>query len=95
MPWVSLTKSRVHSLAPGLQLLIRPPQLCLLYLLAFLDRTNIGNSKIAGLGPDLGLDTTHYNMTLSIFFVSYALAEPITNVLLKRFRPSLFIPIIM
>ncbi|EJT72247.1 hypothetical protein GGTG_09113 [Gaeumannomyces tritici R3-111a-1] len=71
------------------------PWLCLLYLLAFLDRTNIGNAKIAGLGPDLGLDTTHYNMTLSIFFVSYALAEPVTNVLLKRFRPSLFIPIIM
>ncbi|KAL8394132.1 hypothetical protein RB595_002203 [Gaeumannomyces hyphopodioides] len=34
-------------------------------------------------------------MTLSIFFVSYALAEPVTNVLLKRFRPSLFIPVIM
>ena len=32
---------------------------------------------------------------MSIFFVSYALFEPLTNVLLKRLRPSIFIPIIM
>ena len=36
-----------------------------------------------------------YNAALSIFFVSYALFEPITNILLKRLRPSIFIPIIM
>jgi len=36
-----------------------------------------------------------YNAALSLFFVSYALAEPLTNVLLKRLRPSIFLPIIM
>jgi len=36
-----------------------------------------------------------YNATLSIFFVSYSLFEPLTNVLLKRLRPSVFIPMIM
>ena len=36
-----------------------------------------------------------YNAALSIFFVSYSLAEPLTNVLLKRLRPSIFIPAIM
>lgn len=36
-----------------------------------------------------------YNAALSLFFVSYALFEPLTNVLLKRLRPSVFIPIIM
>ena len=71
------------------------PQLCLLYLLAFLDRTNIGNAKIAGLSKDLGLSTGKYNATLTIFFVSYAVFEPLTNILLKRLRPSIFIPIIM
>lgn len=70
-------------------------QLCLLYLLAFLDRTNIGNAKIAGLSKDLGLSTSKYNATLTIFFVSYAVFEPLTNILLKRLRPSIFIPIIM
>lgn len=71
------------------------PWLSLLYLLAFLDRTNIGNAKIAGLGEDLNMNTQQYNDTLTIFFISYALAEPLTNILLKRLRPSIFIPIIM
>ncbi|KAK9771501.1 putative Major facilitator superfamily transporter [Seiridium cardinale] len=71
------------------------PWLCILYLLAFLDRTNIGNAKIAHLDKDLGLTTQSYNATLTIFFVSYAVFEPLTNILLKKLRPSVFIPIIM
>ncbi|KAG9231111.1 MFS nicotinic acid transporter-like protein [Amylocarpus encephaloides] len=72
------------------------PWLCLLYLISFLDRTNIGNAKIVGLQKSLGnLSTGKYNAALSIFFVSYALFEPIANVLLKRLRPSIFIPVIM
>lgn len=63
--------------------------------MAFLDRTNIGNAKIAGLSHDLGLTTASYNATLSIFFVSYAIFEPLTNVLLKKMKPSRFIPITM
>ncbi|KAJ8130798.1 hypothetical protein O1611_g2830 [Lasiodiplodia mahajangana] len=75
--------------------LVLIPWLCLLYLLAFLDRTNIGNAKVAGLLADLHLSTGQYNAALSIFFVSYSLFEPLTNVLLKRLKPSLFIPTIM
>ncbi|KAK4239413.1 major facilitator superfamily domain-containing protein [Achaetomium macrosporum] len=71
------------------------PWLSFLYLLAFLDRTNIGNAKIAGLSRDLGLSVSRYNATLTIFFVSYAVFEPLTNILLKRLRPSIFLPIIM
>ncbi|KAK1542473.1 major facilitator superfamily transporter [Colletotrichum paranaense] len=71
------------------------PWLCILYLLAFLDRTNIGNAKIAGLNKDLGLTSSMYNSSLTIFFVSYAVFEPLTNILLKKLRPSIFIPIIM
>lgn len=32
-----------------------------------------------------------YNAALSIFFVSYALCEPLTNVLLKRWSPRVFL----
>ncbi|KAM5343974.1 hypothetical protein ACJ41O_012511 [Fusarium nematophilum] len=71
------------------------PWLCILYLLAFLDRANIGNAKIAGLSKDLGLSTAQFNATLTIFFVSYSVFEPFTNVLLKKLRPSIFIPILM
>ncbi|GAA83570.1 MFS transporter [Aspergillus luchuensis IFO 4308] len=71
------------------------PWLSLLYLISFLDRTNVGNAKLAGLQGDLHMSNSQYNDSLTIFFVSYAIFEPITNVLLKRWRPSVFIPIIM
>ncbi|KAF2112478.1 pantothenate transporter liz1 [Lophiotrema nucula] len=71
------------------------PWLSFLYLISFLDRTNIGNAKIDGLQEDLHMTDGQYNATLSIFFVSYACFEPLTNILLKRLRPSIFLPIIM
>lgn len=71
------------------------PWLCLLYLCSFLDRTNIGNAKIDGLVTDLHMTGSQYNLTLTIFFISYSLFEPLTQILLKRFRPSIFIPVIM
>ena len=60
-----------------------------------MDRTNIGNAKIDGLQTDLKMTNGQYNASLTIFFISYALAEPLTNVLLKRLKPSIFLPIIM
>lgn len=41
------------------------------------------------------MSDNQYNAALTIFFVSYSVFEPLTNVLLKRMRPSVFIPIIM
>ena len=35
--------------------------LCLLYLLSFLDRTNIGNARLAGMEKDLGMGGHDYN----------------------------------
>lgn len=41
------------------------------------------------------MTASQYNLTLTIFFISYSVFEPVTQVLLKRFRPSIFIPTIM
>jgi sugar phosphate permease len=71
------------------------PWLCLLYLASFLDRTNIGNAKIDGLQKDLHMSSNQYNLTLTIFFISYSLFEPATQIMLKKFRPSIFLPVIM
>ncbi len=68
------------------------PWLCLLYLVSFLDRTNIGNAKIAGLQKDLKMTDGQYNAALAIFFVSYSSFEPVSDVLLKKFKPSRYIP---
>jgi hypothetical protein len=71
------------------------PWLSFLYLISFLDRVNIGNAKIYGLEKDIHIGDPTYNAALSVFFVSYSLLEPLTNVLLKRLRPSIFLPCIM
>lgn len=42
------------------------PFLALLYLLSFLDRTNIGNAKLAGLETSLGMQGLMYNVSTSI-----------------------------
>ncbi|KAI0442473.1 major facilitator superfamily domain-containing protein [Xylaria telfairii] len=71
------------------------PMLALLYLLAFLDRGNIGNAKIEGLQEDLKITNDQYNLCLTVFFFSYAAFEVPSNLLLKRLRPSRWLPIIM
>lgn len=38
------------------------PFLALLYLLSFLDRTNIGNARLAGLEKDLRMEGLDYNV---------------------------------
>lgn len=75
------------------------PFLALLYLLSFLDRTNIGNARLAGLEASLGMDSSakglDYNVALSVFFPWYVAAEIPSNLAMKRFRPSIWIPCIM
>ena len=41
------------------------PFLALLYLLSFLDRTNIGNARLANLEKDLGMSGLEYNVRVS------------------------------
>ncbi|KAI8173397.1 putative transporter [Colletotrichum sp. SAR 10_75] len=71
------------------------PFLALLYLLSFLDRTNIGNARLAGIETDLGMKGLDYNVALSVFFPWYVAAEIPSNLAMKRFRPSIWIPSIM
>ncbi|KAJ5690504.1 hypothetical protein N7462_004896 [Penicillium macrosclerotiorum] len=54
------------------------PFLALLYLLSFLDRSNIGNAKIAGLQYDLQLSSSQYEWLLTAFYVTYILFEWMT-----------------
>ncbi|KAL9578288.1 MAG: hypothetical protein Q9212_005813 [Teloschistes hypoglaucus] len=71
------------------------PMLALLYLLSFLDRGNIGNAKIEGLVEDLNMTGPQYNWTLTVFFFTYCICEVPSNLLLKRLRPSIWLPSIM
>jgi MFS family permease len=71
------------------------PWLSLLYLLSFLDRTNIGNARVALMEPDLKMHGTDYNVALTIFFISYAGFEPLTNIAIKRWSPRVFFTLII
>ncbi|KAJ5670435.1 uncharacterized protein N7477_005798 [Penicillium maclennaniae] len=54
------------------------PFLALLYLLSFLDRSNIGNAKIAGLEEDLQLSSSQYEWLLTAFYITYIVFEWMT-----------------
>ncbi|KAK3721289.1 hypothetical protein LTR37_003164 [Vermiconidia calcicola] len=72
------------------------PMLASLYLIAQLDRANIGNAKIEGLEASLGMEGNDYNIALMLFFVPYVLCEVPSNVLLSKFsRPSVYIGILV
>ncbi|OBT93053.2 hypothetical protein VE01_09022 [Pseudogymnoascus verrucosus] len=53
---------------------LMPLVLCL-YLLAFLDRSNIGNAQTAGMGKSLGLSDGEYQWLLTIFYIPYITFE--------------------
>lgn len=71
------------------------PPLCIMYILNYLDRNNIGNAKVAGMEQDLGLSSSDYSLALSIFFIGYLLLEVPSNMILSRTRPSIYLPSIM
>ncbi|CAG8962346.1 hypothetical protein HYFRA_00005402 [Hymenoscyphus fraxineus] len=71
------------------------PCLWIMYVLNYVDRTNIGNARIAGMADDLNLDDQKYAWVLSIFFFGYLLCEVPSNMILSRSRPSLFLPAIV
>ncbi|KAF2849498.1 high-affinity nicotinic acid transporter [Plenodomus tracheiphilus IPT5] len=71
------------------------PFMSLIYLLCFLDRTNIGNARLDHLEQDLKLHGLQYNDCLAILFPFYIAAEIPSNIMMKRTRPSIWLTFIM
>jgi hypothetical protein len=59
------------------------PLLLLMYVLAFLDRTNIGFAKDA-FEADTGVGDAAYAFGASVFFIGYAVLEVPSNLILHR-----------
>ncbi|KAK0704319.1 MFS transporter-like protein [Lasiosphaeris hirsuta] len=69
------------------------PWLFGIWLFSFIDRSNIGNAKLAGLPEQLGIDTgTSFNVALLVFYVPYILVDVPSNLLLKRVRAGVYLP---
>ncbi|KAH0844330.1 putative transporter [Fonsecaea pedrosoi] len=63
-----------------------------LYMLSFLDRSNIGNARIAGLEKDLSLSSAQYDWLLTAFYITYIGFE--WMILLYRILPAhIYIPL--
>ncbi|KAF2501237.1 putative MFS transporter [Lophium mytilinum] len=77
------------------------PLCAAIYLLCYLDRSNIGNAKVlnAATKDDLLSQTKmsnfQYTIALMVFLIAYALFEVPSNILLKRLSPSKWIAFLM
>ncbi|OAL48742.1 major facilitator superfamily transporter [Pyrenochaeta sp. DS3sAY3a] len=71
------------------------PFLCIMYLLAFLDRVNIANANVFGLSVELKIVGNKYNNALVIFFVPYILFEIPSNIILKKMKPRIWLSLCM
>ncbi|KAF2238653.1 MFS general substrate transporter [Viridothelium virens] len=68
------------------------PWLFGLWLLAFIDRSNIGNARIDGLSTDLKLNGTKFNTALAVFYVPYICIDVPSNLVLKYFKAGYYLP---
>ncbi|MDX1934655.1 MAG: MFS transporter [Capsulimonadales bacterium] len=70
------------------------PFLFFLYVIAYLDRVNVGFAKLA-MAKDLNFSETEYGIGAGIFFIGYFLFEVPSNLLLQRFGARRWIMRIM
>ena len=68
------------------------PAVTILYLLSFLDRSNVANAKLDGLTTDLNMTGNQYLTGLTLYFIGYVLFEVPQNIALKRTSPKLWLP---
>jgi hypothetical protein len=62
--------------------------------LAFLDRGNIGNARIAGMTGDLDIVGDRYQWLINIFYITYIIAD-IGVLLWKIFPPHIVATVIV
>ncbi|KAF4264832.1 hypothetical protein KXX33_008024 [Aspergillus fumigatus] len=77
------------------------PLCAAIYLLCYLDRSNIGNAKILNqdthndLLSETKMTSYQYTIALMVFLIAYALFEVPSNYFLKKLRPSRWIAFLM
>ncbi|KAH7369248.1 Tna1 protein [Plectosphaerella cucumerina] len=86
-----------HGAATGARIRLKTdlaiiPLAALIFLFCFIDRSNIGNARLAGLEADLGLKGYDFNSVNSFFYVSYIIFEIPSSVLCKVVGPGWYLP---
>ncbi|ETI20026.1 hypothetical protein G647_09041 [Cladophialophora carrionii CBS 160.54] len=65
-----------------------------LYTVSLMDRTNLGNAIVAGMGVDLQLVDSRYSIIVVVFFLTYVLLQPPSTVVIRKIGPRIFLPTI-
>ena len=68
------------------------PWLFGLWLLAFIDRSNIGNARIVGLANQLKLNEDKFNISLAVFYIPYVCIDVPSNWLVKVIGAGYYLP---
>ncbi|KAF9518523.1 hypothetical protein BS47DRAFT_1482574 [Hydnum rufescens UP504] len=68
------------------------PLISVMHLLSFLDRSNFGNAKVAGMEASLHLRGNGFNIAAALFYVFYAAFEVPSNLLMKKIGPHRWFP---
>lgn len=68
------------------------PWVALLHWLSALDLSILGKARLFGLESDLHMAGTDFNVVVLMFSISHILFELPSNLLLRRVRPSIWLP---
>ncbi|KAM5376431.1 hypothetical protein ACJZ2D_005485 [Fusarium nematophilum] len=64
------------------------PWIMLLYLLSYIDRSNMGNARNIGLEEDIGLSSVQYQLASASFYIGTVIFGTIGGLMLKVVKPS-------
>ncbi|PWY81095.1 MFS transporter [Aspergillus eucalypticola CBS 122712] len=87
----SLTNINEKALLRKLDFRLLPP-LTILYLLSFLDRSNVGNARLEGMATEIHMSGDQYLTGLTLYFIGYVLFEVPCNIILKKTTPRIWLP---
>ncbi|ORY35062.1 major facilitator superfamily domain-containing protein [Naematelia encephala] len=62
-----------------------------LYMMSFLDRSNIGNANLTTFNKDLGLVGNQFGAAVSVVYATYVVFEPVWAVLMKIITPKILL----
>jgi MFS transporter, ACS family, tartrate transporter len=91
-PGIALTSIEVTTLRKLRTRLL--PFLLALYVIAFIDRTNLGFAALT-MNPELAITSEQFGLAAGIFFLGYFLLEIPSNLILHRIGAQVWIPRIL
>ncbi|KAJ6446873.1 nicotinic acid plasma membrane transporter [Purpureocillium lavendulum] len=71
------------------------PIMTIIFLTAYLDRSNIGNAASAGMIGDLKMTSAELGNAVTLFYVTYLAFEVPATLVMKKLRPSRMIPLLI